>query len=280
MMEKPNLTQFDGDPPSRLQPTTFSSRGDRFMAFMVTFVGQLQVVINYIEYGLTTAAQAVLAAAESSRSAEASATAASQIAQQWVPFAQYQLGQVLWSPVDFASYRVKVAHVGSDVDPSLDTVHWSPLSEVSHIYREDNPHGVNADQVGAYSKQEVDGLLLDVGLGAAQEWQSYGQWALPSDELEYYFMSREVSRPPEQIFTRFAGTNYVNNSGRSIALHVEVVCQALLGDLQGGQIIVDGRIVSAGAFLGYFDLQAIVPSGSTYRVDIQYGFLMSWKELR
>lgn len=60
--------------------------------------------------------------------AHAHAASLASNASEWVSGGAYAYGQNVWSPVDFFTYRAKVAHSGSPLDPSLDEVNFAPAS--------------------------------------------------------------------------------------------------------------------------------------------------------
>jgi hypothetical protein len=64
--------------------------------------------------------------------ATASAAAASAVAAagatEWVSGASYDEGDVVWSGVDYQTYRAKTTHSGVTTDPSLDDTNWVQIS--------------------------------------------------------------------------------------------------------------------------------------------------------
>ncbi|MDD2742321.1 MAG: hypothetical protein PHV02_08610 [Rhodocyclaceae bacterium] len=74
------------------------------------------------------AAQAISAndsAAAAANSAQAAASSAGAVA--WVSGATYALGEVVWSPITYLSYRRALAGAGA-TDPSADLVNWAALA--------------------------------------------------------------------------------------------------------------------------------------------------------
>lgn len=117
--------------PDRTQPSTFSTRADALVSALSTFVAETNAAGDYID-GVGTAVDAdASAAATSASEAAASAAAASQEAAEWVSGASYTEGDVVWSPVDYNSYRAKTTHSGVATDPSSDTTNWAGLSYTS-----------------------------------------------------------------------------------------------------------------------------------------------------
>jgi hypothetical protein len=118
--------------PDRNQPSTFSTRADALVAALATFVSETNASGDYID-GVGTAVDADAAAAAASASAAsgsataaaASATAAALEAAEWVSGASYTEGDVVWSPLDYGTYRAKTTHTGLTTDPSSDTTNWA-----------------------------------------------------------------------------------------------------------------------------------------------------------
>lgn len=115
-------------PPSRNDPTNFAARGDAFLGALPTF----QVEANALEAAvdadaISAAANAATATTKAQEAAaSASAAAAASGAVKWVSGTTYAEGVVVWSPIDFLSYRRKTAG-GGTTDPSLDTTNWATL---------------------------------------------------------------------------------------------------------------------------------------------------------
>ncbi len=101
-------------PPSRDDPTNFRARADAFLAALPTFTTEANA----------TAAD-VLANAASASSAAAVAQVAASVTK-WISGTSYAQGVCVWSPIDFQTYRCKVA--GSwTTDPSADSTNWALL---------------------------------------------------------------------------------------------------------------------------------------------------------
>jgi len=77
------------------------------------------------------AADEAVAAALSADAAAASATAAAQIAAAWVSGAAYTTGGLVFSIIDFKTYRAKTTHSGLTDDPSIDDTNWLRISALS-----------------------------------------------------------------------------------------------------------------------------------------------------
>jgi len=116
--------------PSRSRPTTFADEGDAFLGALPTFGTQANSLAAYVEgqatsvdTDATAAAGSATAAGISATSAAASATAASQVAASWVSGQAYATGNVVFSPIDFQTYRAIQATSGT-TDPSLGATNW------------------------------------------------------------------------------------------------------------------------------------------------------------
>ena len=151
------------DAPTRQQPSTFSTRADAFLSWMVTFKGELTTAVSWlsstastVSTDATTASDAVSAAAENVAAASGFADSASDFADSasdfadsasdfadnaasaagatvWVSEAAYTAGDGVSSPVDFQTYRAKLTHSGVATDPSADAANWQRIS-ISGVY--------------------------------------------------------------------------------------------------------------------------------------------------
>lgn len=114
-------------PPSRQEPSTFSVRADAFLGALPDFGTEVNAAGDFIDgVGAQVTADAATASA-----AAASAVAAAG-ATEWVSGASYDAGDVVYSPVDFQTYRAKTTHSGVTTDPSADATNWVKIS-VSNI---------------------------------------------------------------------------------------------------------------------------------------------------
>lgn len=120
-------------PPSRQDPANFADEADAFLGALPTFQSQVNAAGDYIDgvgtsvqTSATAAAASASAAATSAASAAASADAAAQVADAWVSGQSYTTGQVVYSPIDFQTYRAKQNTSGT-TDPSEDPTNWASL---------------------------------------------------------------------------------------------------------------------------------------------------------
>jgi len=117
--------------PSRSRPTVFADEADAFLGALPTFGTQANSLAAYVEgqatdvdADATAAAASASSASTSATSAAASATAAAQVAAAWVSGASYTVGSVVYSPIDFQTYRAITTHSGQTTDPSEDATNW------------------------------------------------------------------------------------------------------------------------------------------------------------
>ena len=110
-------------PPSRQEPATFSARGDAFLGALPTFRTEVNAAGDYID---GVGAQVTTDAATASAAAASAVAAAGAVA--WVSGASYDAGDVVYSLVDFQTYRAKTTHSGVATDPSADATNWVQIS--------------------------------------------------------------------------------------------------------------------------------------------------------
>lgn len=110
------------DAPSRASPSTFSSRTDAFLAWMVTFKSELVTAVSWF----SSTAATVSTDASTTEAAKQAAIAAANAAP-WVSAASYTALDVVISPVDYQPYRAITTHSGVTTDPSLDATNWVQL---------------------------------------------------------------------------------------------------------------------------------------------------------
>ena len=121
-MTAPTVTPLP-TPPSRQEPDTFADRSDAFLGALPTFQSELNTLGDYVE---TTAAEVDADAATASAAADAAVAAAGATA--WVSGASYDAGDVVYSLIDFQTYRAKTTHSGVATDPSADATNWVQIS--------------------------------------------------------------------------------------------------------------------------------------------------------
>lgn len=115
-------------PPSRTSPGTFSDRTDAFLGALPGFVSEANALATEAETNASTASAAAITATSKAADAVAAAdaAAASSNATKWISGTTYAEGDVVWSPVDYRTYRRIVSGAGT-TDPSADVTNWSPM---------------------------------------------------------------------------------------------------------------------------------------------------------
>jgi len=153
-------------------------------------------------------------------------------------------GSLLLGPVE-ARHRLSVT--GSLVMPRLTTAErdaLDPLTAGLTIYNTD------VDDLQVYDGSAWRPVL---SVGSGQTWQNV-------------------------TATRAAGTNYVNNTGRPIAMSLTLGSS---GTLYSVNILINGQtVVPWSGQQQRTQLYIEVPAGATYRVDATLGGINSWWELR
>lgn len=134
-MTIPTISTLPTAPARTDAPATFISRADAFLAALVTMQSELNTSIGAMNTDIggiaanVTAAQAAQTAAElaetNAEAAQAAAEAASN-ATLWVSGTSYSAGDVVYSPVDYKSYRANTATSGT-TDPSA-SADWTKLT--------------------------------------------------------------------------------------------------------------------------------------------------------
>jgi hypothetical protein len=146
----PSMTPAPTPAPQRSDRTTFSSRVDAFVTWLITAVSEFSAAMSNVSANATDAANSANSAA-SSLAAAVSAAGVSL----WVANTAYATGVSKYSPADFRTYRSRAA-VNSAVDPSLDPTNWAPISfgefPILHV-RNQQPSGTGAagDSIAATS---------------------------------------------------------------------------------------------------------------------------------
>ena len=117
--------------PSRSRPTVFADEADAFLSALPDFGDEANALANYVETQAAAVASSASSAASSASSASTSATnaaasaaAAALEASAWVSGASYTVGYVVYSPIDFQTYRAITTHSGVTTDPSEDATNW------------------------------------------------------------------------------------------------------------------------------------------------------------
>ena len=167
-MTVPAITVLPTAPARTDTPATFNTRADAFLGALYSpFSTQMNTSIaafntDFITVGtnVTAAALSATNSASSATAAAASATAAAHAsaASAWVSGTSYTAGDVVYSPIDFQSYRCILATSGT-TDPSADTTYWVLISAsaggVSYVAK-----------TATYTAADLEGVLADTSGGA------------------------------------------------------------------------------------------------------------------
>jgi len=129
-MTVPAITVLPTAPARTDTPATFNTRADAFLGALYSpFSTEMNTSIAAFNTDFITVGTNTSAAAASASAAAASATAAADAAgaEAWVSGTSYTAGNVVYSPIDFQSYRCILATSGT-VDPSTNTTNWVKIS--------------------------------------------------------------------------------------------------------------------------------------------------------
>lgn len=140
-MAYPPITTLPS-PPSRQDPTNFADEADAFLGALPTFQSEANALGSYldgvgaeVDTDATAAAASASAAATSETNAANSATAAANsaasVASAWVSGASYSVGTLVYSTLDYKTYRAITTHSGETTDPSSDTTNWVAMGGIS-----------------------------------------------------------------------------------------------------------------------------------------------------
>jgi hypothetical protein len=122
-------------PPSRSDPANFADRGDAFLGALPTFTTEANALATDVntKQGIATTqagiatTQAGIATAQAVLAQAAADTASITVgAEQWVSGTTYAIGDVVWSPITYSSFR-RITAGGGTTDPSLDNANWAEL---------------------------------------------------------------------------------------------------------------------------------------------------------
>lgn len=124
----PTITPAPNPAPQRNDRTTFSTRVDAFVTWLIAAVAQFAALAANVYNNAVEAFNYATTASAKAGEAQAAATAAAAAAgaSKWVAGTNYAEGVCTWSPTDGLTYRHLVAGV-SNIDPKLDP-NWKSLT--------------------------------------------------------------------------------------------------------------------------------------------------------
>lgn len=102
-------------PPSRDDPTNFSTRADAFLGALPDFATEANALAVDVNADAAIASGAADAATQTLN------------ATQWVSGTTYAQGVAVWSPITYVTYRRKIAGAGT-TDPSADPTNWEQVN--------------------------------------------------------------------------------------------------------------------------------------------------------
>jgi hypothetical protein len=114
-------------PPSRNDPTNFSTRADAFLGALPDFATEANALAVDVNADAVSAAASEVAAT----AAASAATAAANVTK-WVSGTTYTEGAVVWSPITYLSYRRKSTG-GGTTDPSADSTNWAQAAGTGDV---------------------------------------------------------------------------------------------------------------------------------------------------
>lgn len=140
-MAYPPITTLPS-PPSRQDPANFADEADAFLGALPTFQSEANALGSYldgvgadVDTDATAAAASASAAATSETNAANSATAAANsaanVASAWSSGASYSIGTLVYSTVDYKTYRAITTHSGETTDPSSDLTNWVSMAGIT-----------------------------------------------------------------------------------------------------------------------------------------------------
>ena len=160
-MTVPSLTNLPAAPQRTDAPATFVTKADAFLGAVVTFQTEMNASVAAFNTDFTTVDDNATIAATSATNAVAAATAAdnSSNATLWASGTSYSEGDVVYSPIDYQSYRANTAYSGT-TDPSLST-DWTQVSGNYNV-----PAAGTKTSSYTLVKQDV-GKYVQVGTGGS-----------------------------------------------------------------------------------------------------------------
>ena len=135
-MTIPSITPYSGTLPQRSDPANFPTNADDFVTWQEgTMTPEINATVAGMNLAVAEVAADTVAAAASalaaSNDALAAAASAASVGLPWTA-GTYAVGDMRYSPIDFATYRCRVVGA-STTDPSADSVKWAPSVDIPGI---------------------------------------------------------------------------------------------------------------------------------------------------
>ncbi|MBM1897203.1 hypothetical protein JQW29_18995 [Sulfitobacter pseudonitzschiae] len=123
------IAGFSAVPNRNTSRTELVNTTNTFFSEVAQFVTDANALADDVNTGAETASTKASEAEASADAAAAAADAASLAsnATMWISGGSYVLGQLVWSPIDYKTYRAITAHNSETTDPSADATNWLSL---------------------------------------------------------------------------------------------------------------------------------------------------------
>tara|TARA_R110000851_G_scaffold281641_1_gene435106 strand:+ start:167 stop:1222 length:1056 start_codon:yes stop_codon:yes gene_type:complete len=112
--------------------------------------------------------------------AAASAATAGESVGEWVSEATYAAGPLVFSPIDFKTYRSKTAHTGVATDPSADATNWLVITARALTSQATAEAGTNNTESMSPLRTAQSIAALAPNAANYQEFLTSGTWAKPA----------------------------------------------------------------------------------------------------
>ncbi len=205
--------------PTRQDPTTFDSKADALLGQLPTMVTELNTVTGEID-----AAGAMVDDAQ----AAANTAVATVNATKWATDTPYTAGDVVWSPIDFLTYRRKITGAGS-TDPSADAANWKVLTTT--IFNDAEVRQCMMRDVGYTFVDKgdsgTDAQVIDFSAGTHQRIKATGNFAMsftgwPPDGNFGEVLLELVADGTARVITFPAGTKFLKTDGTTTTVFSEI----------------------------------------------------------
>jgi hypothetical protein len=192
-MTTPTFTTPPVIVPARGSPT-YSVDASAWVTFQNTFEGELTTAMPWVAARVVEVAQSVtdaeaqvtLATTQagnadtSAIAAAASAATAGESVGEWVSEATYAAGPLVFSPIDFKTYRSKTAHTGVATDPSADATNWLVITARALTSQATAEAGTNNTESMSPLRTAQAIAALAPSVSDYQEFLTSGTWTKPA----------------------------------------------------------------------------------------------------